>query len=62
MRHDTRPSLYVGRWQFFYSTSSLGIPGKFFSYSFRSGAATAAAAAGLPVPLIHARERWVSDA
>jgi hypothetical protein len=50
-RHDTRPSLCVGRWQFVYSTSSLGIHGNFSSYSFRSGAETAAAAADLPVPL-----------
>ena len=52
-RHDTRPSICVGRWQFDYSTSSKqlsvhsslthGYSRQFSSYSFRSGAETAGA-------------------
>ena len=71
-RHDTRPSICVGRWQFVYSTSSKqlsvhsslthGYSRKFSSYSFRSGAETAGAAAGLSVPLIHVLGRGASDA
>jgi hypothetical protein len=40
----------------------MGIPGNFSSYSFRSGAETAGAAAGLSVPLTHVLGRWASDA
>jgi hypothetical protein len=42
--------------------SRMGISGNFSSYSFCNGAATAAAAAALPVPLIPALGRWASDA
>ena len=64
-RHDTRPSICAGQMAVrlqHLEVNSYSICA-FFShawvfYSFRSGAATAAAAAGLPVPLNHALGRW----
>ena len=41
---------------------SAGLPGDFFSHSFRIGAATSAARAGVPDHLIQVLGQWKSDA